>query len=45
MGWNVYLHGNLIDTVWFQATMDAASVRRSLIDHDGFDPDIVVRAL
>ena len=45
MGWNVYLHGNLIDTVWFAASMSAGDVRRSLIDHDGFDPDIVIRAL
>ena len=40
--YNVYLDGRLIDTVWFTGyTADEA--RRSLIDHDGYDPRIVVR--
>lgn len=46
--WNVYLPNGvggrkrLVDTVWFDADMDAEAVRRSLIDHDGYDPRITV---
>ncbi len=39
---DVYLHGKEIDTVfWTGESSD--EVRRSLIEHDGFDPAIVVR--
>ncbi len=39
--YNVWLNGRLIDTVWFTGyTIDEA--RRSLIDHDGYDPRIEV---
>lgn len=46
--WNVWLpngkggRARLVDTVWFDADMDAEAVRRSLIDHDGYDPRITV---
>ncbi len=43
IGWNVYRKGRLIDIVFFDADCDADYVRRSLIDHDGYPPDIVVR--
>jgi hypothetical protein len=43
IGWNVYLGGKLIDTVWFDEDMSAEDVRRSLINHDGYDPAITVR--
>lgn len=39
---NVYLNGKLIDTVFYQET-DPAEVRRSLINHDGYDYRIIVR--
>lgn len=40
--WDVFLHDKLIDTVWHaNATVD--EVRRSLINHDGYDSNIVVR--
>lgn len=39
---NVYLNGKEIDTV-FDAVSTADEVRRSLIDHDAYDPAIVVR--
>ena len=43
VAFNVYLRGTLVDTVWFTGyTADEA--RRSLIDHDGYDPAITVRA-
>lgn len=43
---DVYLHGKLIDTVFYSksANVTADEVRRSLIDHDGYDPAIQVRA-
>lgn len=44
MAWDVYLHGKLIDTVFYFITVDAEYVRRNLIEHDGFDPEIIVKA-
>ena len=43
IGWNVYLRGRLIDTVWFDADLTADEVKRSLVNHDGYDPEIEVR--
>lgn len=43
MSWDVILNGKVIDTVWFQTICDAEYIRRSLIDHDGYDPRIKVR--
>jgi hypothetical protein len=43
IGWNVYLFGKLIDTVWFDADMDAEQVYRALVYHDGYDSRIEVR--
>ena len=43
IAWNVYLNGKLIDTVFYDADCDADYVRRGLINHDGYDPRIVVR--
>lgn len=45
---NVRLDGKLIDTVFYQVgkrdtiAQAVESVRRSLIDHDGYNPAIVV---
>jgi len=41
--YDVYLRGKLIDTVWFTG-YTAEEARVSLINHDGYDPAIVVRA-
>ena len=41
--WNVYLNGRLIDTVFFTPDCDADYVKRALVDHDGYNPAIVVR--
>lgn len=38
---DVFLCGNVIDTV-FANGYDAEEMRRSLIEHDGYDPAIVV---
>jgi hypothetical protein len=45
MAFNVYLNGRLIDTVFYSkgTNVTADDVRRSLIDHDGYDSRIVVR--
>lgn len=40
--WNVYLNGRLIDTV-FATGYDAEEMKRSLINHDGYDPRIRVK--
>lgn len=47
--WDVYLkptgghQSRLVDTVWFDKDMDAEAVRRSLVEHDGYDPRITVK--
>jgi hypothetical protein len=42
---DVFLNGKEIDTVFYSAgaNVDAEEVRRSLIDHDGYDGRITVR--
>jgi hypothetical protein len=40
--WNVYLNGRCIDSVPYTESCDAEYVRKSLIDHDGYDPRIKV---
>lgn len=42
-GWSVFLNGSKIDTVFYTPDSDADYVRRSLIDHDGYDSRITVR--
>lgn len=44
---NVYLGRKLIDTVFYSpgAKVDADEVRKSLVDHDGYDSRIVVKAV
>lgn len=45
--YNVYLNGRLIETVWQHASGRNKAerqddVKRSLVDHDGYDSDIKV---
>lgn len=41
--WDVYNgQGKLIDTVFYDSDCDADYVRRGLIGHDGYPPDIRV---
>lgn len=42
---DVYLNGKLIDTVFYSRSVnvDVVEVKRSLIDHDGYDSQIVVK--
>lgn len=35
--WNVYVGRKQIDTVFYTKSCDADYVRRSLINHDGYD--------
>jgi hypothetical protein len=42
VAWQVYLNGRLIDIVYYNQTCDAEYVRKSLIDHDGYNPSIRV---
>ncbi len=43
IGWNVYLKGKLIDTVFFESNCDKGYVYRALVNHDGYDPAIIVK--
>jgi hypothetical protein len=40
---DVYLNGKLIDTVFYTKGFDAEEVKKSLIDHDGYDPEIEIK--
>lgn len=40
--WDVILDGTIIDTVFYQKNCDSDYVKTSLIDHDGYDPNISV---
>ena len=44
LAFDVYLHGREIDTVFYSksANVDADEVKRSLVNHDGYDPMIEV---
>ncbi len=41
--WDIFLHGKKIDTVFYTEDCDSDYVRRSLIGHDGYNSEIVVR--
>ncbi len=43
IAWNVYLGARRIDTVYYTSNCNKDYVRSSLIDHDGYSPNIVVR--
>jgi len=40
IGWEVFLNGKYYDTVFFEADMDEDTVKKSLINHDNYDPRI-----
>jgi hypothetical protein len=40
--WNVYLNGKLIDTVFYARIDNKIDVIQSLVNHDGYDPDIEI---
>ena len=41
--WLVYLDGKQVTAVFFDSDMKANEVKRSLIEHDGFDFRITLR--
>lgn len=41
--YDVYKGKKLIDTVFYNYEEDVNQVKKSLVDHDGYDSDIVVR--
>lgn len=41
--WDIYLGDTYIDTVFYNSNLDAEYVRRSLIEHDNYNPHITVR--
>ena len=43
IAWDVYLNGKWIDTVFYTSDCDIWYVKQTLIDHDGYHPDIVVK--
>ena len=42
LAWDVYLNNKIIDTVWFDEDMTEDQVEDALINHDNYDPAIVV---
>ena len=44
IGWDVYLCFKWIDKVFFNEAVTAEQVRTSLINHDGYDSRIIVKA-
>lgn len=42
IAWDVFLNGKEIDTVW-STEQNAEDMKRSLVNHDGYDPNIVVK--
>ena len=43
--WDVFLHGKKIDTVYFAPEINAFDVIKSLVEHNNYDPDIVIRLM
>lgn len=43
IAYNVYLKNKLIDTVFYNSIQDKEEIKKSLINHDGYDINIVVR--
>jgi hypothetical protein len=41
--WDIYLDGQLIDSVSFEYDIDEETVKSSLINYDGYDPNIIIR--
>lgn len=42
--WDVWLGKWKVDTVWMDADMEEDEIRRGLIEHDGYHPQIKVSA-
>lgn len=42
--WNVYLNGKWIDSVSFVQGGTREEVKKSLVEHDGYNPNITVKS-
>lgn len=42
--YNIYIHGKWIDTTFFSDNVTKEEAYDNLVNHDGYDPEIVVRA-
>jgi len=43
MEYDIYLNGKIIDTISYMIRITNAEVKKSLVNHDGYDSNIVVR--
>ncbi len=41
--WDVYLDGNLVDSVQYAGNCDEEYVLRTLVEHDGYNSEISVK--
>jgi len=41
--YNIYLKGKIIDTVFYTEQCDKQYIYNSLVNHDGYDQNIIVR--
>jgi len=41
--WNVYLGDCLVTSVWYSKDCNKEYVKRTLIEHDGHNPDIEIK--
>jgi hypothetical protein len=41
--WQVFLRGEVIDTVFYHVIKSGQEVRQDLVEHDGYDPGITLR--
>ena len=42
--WKVFLNGHLVDVVFYDKNCDAKYVRDSLVEHDNYPTNILVKA-
>jgi len=42
IGYDVFIENEWVDGVFFTSEQDAEEVRKSLVEHDGYDPRIEV---
>ena len=43
VGFDVVLHDEIIDTVFYIEGYDTEEIRRSLVEHDEYSPQIIVK--
>lgn len=43
MEYDIYLNGKIIDTISYMIRITNKEVKKSLVNHDGYDSNIVIR--